>query len=828
MDHLLQDLRYTSRTLRKSPGFAAVAVLMLALGIGANTAIFSVVDGLLLRPLPYPEPDALVQIRHVNQRGGSILNFAYPNFVDLREQNRSLDAVGAYASVRISVTGGSEPTRVEGAYVTEGFFESLGVTPELGRAFAPNEVGASAAGVAVVGHGYWQDNLGGVGDLSEAVVRVGEAVYRVVGVMPQGFAFPGETRLWLPSGASLETENRTAHNYHVVGRLSGEVSLEQAQEDLSAIARRLKATYGDDTAMSDVAAVPLREELVGPTRTPLLILLGAAGFLLLITCANVANLLLARMAARQREISIRLALGASRGRVATQLLTESLVLSLAGGGLAVALALWGVPAMLALEPGGLPRLGEVGINWTVLLFALAASVLTACVLGVMPALSQATGDARGALAEGQLTQTGGVRSQHARRVLVVAQVALTLVLLAGAGLLGRSFLSLLTLDPGYRTGGGLVMDLWMPGGEGSVERAGRFHDELRARLQALPGVAEVGGVSSFPLSGGVSDGSFVILDGPADVAGLISFDQVMRQPELIERMRQMFNDPERTGQAEFRVASEGYFRAMGIPLRRGRFFDERDVPDATHVALISQSLAETRWPGEDPIGKWIEFGNMDGDLTPFMIVGVVGDVRDRALGAIPRPTFYGNARQRPTRTLEYSVVMRAADDATALIPSARAVVRELRADVPVEFRTVDEIVSSSVSDRRFVLLLLGFFAATALLLAVTGIYGVISYLAAQRTKEMGIRLALGAATGQVSRLLVGQGAALALIGVGIGLLAALGLTRLLGSLLYDVGAADPVTFGAAALLLGGVAVLASYLPARRVSRLDPMSTLRRE
>jgi predicted permease len=267
---------------------------------------------------------------------------------------------------------------------------------------------------------------------------------------------------------------------------------------------------------------------------------------------------------------------------------------------------------------------------------------------------------------------------------------------------------------------------------------------------------------------------------------------------------------------------------MGIPLRRGRSFDERDVPDATHVALISESLAETRWPGEDPIGKWIEFGNMDGDLTPFMIVGVVGDVRDRALGAIPRPTFYGNARQRPTRTLEYSVVMRAADDATALIPSARAVVRELRADVPVEFRTVDEIVSSSVSDRRFVLLLLGFFAATALLLAVTGIYGVISYLAAQRTKEMGIRLALGAATGQVSRLLVGQGAALALIGVGIGLLAALGLTRLLGSLLYDVGAADPVTFGAAALLLGGVAVLASYLPARRVSRLDPMSTLRRE
>jgi predicted permease len=828
MDHALQDLRYSLRTLRKSPGFTAVAVVMLALGIGANTAIFSVVDGVLLRPLPYPEPHELVQIRHVNEGGGSILNFAYPNFLDLREQNRSLDAMGAYASGTISVTGGAEPSRVEGAYVTEGFFESLGVTPELGRTLAPNEMGASAAGVAIVGHGFWQDNLGGVRDLSEAFVRVGEATYRVVGVMPRGFAFPGDTRLWLPSDASLATENRTAHNYHVVGRLSDDVALERAQEDLSAIARRLEAAYGDDTAMSDVAAVSLREELVGQTRTPLLILLGAAGFLLLITCANVANLLLARMAARQRELSIRLALGASRGRVATQFLTESLVLSLAGGGLAVVLALSGVPALLALEPGALPRLEAVGTNWTVLLFALAASVATACALGVMPALSPATGDARGALAEGQRTQTGGARSQRARSVLVVAQVALTLVLLTGAGLLGRSFVRLLTLDPGYRTEGGLVMDLWIPGGEGAVERAGRFHEELLARLRALPGVEEVGGVSSFPLGGGVSNGTFAILDGPADVAGLTSFEQIMRQPELLERVQQMLSDPARTGSAEFRVASEGYFRAMGIPLLRGRFFDERDEPSATHVALISQSLAETRWPAEDAIGKWIEFGNMDGDFTPFMVVGIVGDVRERALGGDPRPTFYGHARQRPTRTLEYHVVMRAEGDPSTLTVPAGAIVRELRSDVPVRFRTVEQIVSSSVSDRRFVLLLLGFFAATALLLAVTGIYGVISYLAAQRTKEMGIRLALGAATGQVSRLLVGQGALLALIGVGIGLLAALSLTRLLGSLLYDVGAADPVTFGAAALLLGGVAVLASYVPARRVSRLDPMSTLRRE
>ncbi len=824
MDTLAQDLRYAVRTLLKRPGFAAVAMLTLALGIGANTAIFSVVHAVLLRPLPYPEPDELVQVRQVDEAGTPQLNVSYPNYADLRDASRSFEAMGAYGSYTATVSAGTEAVRVDAATVTAGFFEALGVAPARGRGFLPDELGETSAPVVVVGDGFWRTHLGGERDLSDAAVRIGDDTYRVIGVMPPGFNFPVGAELWLPSSATMATQNRTAHNFRVIGRRSDDVTTAQARADLSGIARRLAVEHGDETWMKDATVVPLHDVLVGSTRPALLVLIGAAGFLLLIACANVVNLLLARMAARQRELAIRLALGATHRRLAAQVVTETLVLGLAGGALGLLLAVWGVSALLALEPG-LPRLDGVGINWTVLLFALGVSVLAALAVALVPAARVAGGDIRAALSDGQRTTTGGVSSHVVRRVLAVSQVALTLVLLVGAGLLARSFLNLLAVDPGYRTEEAVVMDLWLPYAEGALARTGLFHEELLERVRALPGVEEAGGVSAFPLTGGGANGTFWTLDSPDQLGGVRTFEEAMRVPGLPERIQQIMQDPARAGYAEYRLASAGYFRAMDIPLLRGRLFDEGDGPEAPHVAVISESLAESRWPGEDPIGRFVEYGNMDGDLRPFTIVGVVGDIRERGLDAEPRATFYGNARQRPRFTFTYHVAIAVPGDPGAIITAARAIVHELNPDAAMRFRTLEQVFAGSLADRRFTFLLLGVFGATALLLAVIGVYGVIAYLASLRTREIGIRLALGAPASSVLRMLLGQGAALALIGVAIGLAGALALTRLLGDLLYDVGTLDPVTFLAVATLLAAVGILASYIPARRAQRIDPMATL---
>lgn len=829
METLLRDLRHAIRGMQKSAGFTTVAVLTLALGIGATTAIFSVVDGVLLRSLPYPEAHEVAQIRHVNESGGSQLNVSFPNYVDLRDRNDSFEVMGAYASWPATVSGNGEATRVGRAEVTAGFFEVLGVEPLLGRRFLPDESGAAAADVAVVSHSYWRNRLGGDRDLSGEVLRLGDRAYQVVGVMPAGFSFPADVDVWLPSEATLANQNRSAHNFRVIGRLQDGVTLQQARANLSVIARRLKAQHGDDTWMADATAVELRQELVGSARPALLVLLGAAGFLLLIACANVVNLLLARMAARQRDLAVRVALGAGRGRLAVQFLTETLVLSLGGAALGVLLAFWGVPMLLALQEGYLPRADEVGVNGTVLAFALGVAVVTALGLGLVPSLRAGTEDLRASLADGQRTQGGGLSGQRMRRLLAISQVALTLVLLVGAALLAQSFVRLLAVDPGYRTEGpAIVMDLWQPPVEGQAAeaRVGRFHEELLDRIRAIPGVEEAGGISTFLLPGGGANGAFLILDSLEDLGGMRGIEQP--GPELFARLGEMMQDPERSGFAEFRIASDGYFRAMGIPLIRGRLFDERDAPGASHVAVISRSLAETRWPGEDPIGKLIEYGNMDGDLRPFTIVGIVGDVREGSLDAEPEPTFYGYSRQRPGNTFAFHVVMRGRASPGAMIASSRAIARELNPEAAVEFRTFEQVFSSALSERRFTLVLMAVFGATALLLAVLGIYGVISYLASQRVREIGVRMALGARAADVLRLFLGQGAALALAGVVCGLLAALGLTRLLAGLLYGVDAVDPATFAGVALLLTGVALLASYIPARRASRLDPTDTLRSE
>jgi putative ABC transport system permease protein len=819
MDTLLRELRHAARALWRARGFAGLTALTLALGIGATTAIFSVVHGVLLRALPYREPERIVHLWQVNAREQERFPQAQvsePNFEDWRTQTRSFRAM---ALVRrggpTTVTAVGEPVRAVVATVSGAFFDVMGVRPALGRAFAPEELRQGAAPTVVVSDGFWRRQLDADRGALGRTVLVGDAPLVVVGVMPPEFDYPAGAELWTPREVEAPNPYRTGHNWQVVARLADGVSADEAQRDLSAVSRRLKQQYGTETMMVDASVVPLREQLVGKVRPRLLILLGASAFLLLIACASVMNLLLARATERRRELALRLALGAGRVRVVRQFLVESLVLSLAGAALGVALAAAGVRLLLALEPGRLPRVGEVGLDAAVLGYALGISVLTALGLGLLTAVRGTRGDIRESLAQSQRSQAGAGGSDRTRASLVVAQVALSVVLLAGAGLLGRSFLRLVSVNPGYRTERAVVVDVALPRPDApdAGARLAARHDAMLGRLGEIPGVTNAGAVNQFPLGTGYSDGAFLILS---------SLDEKIAMEDFMRLMQ----DRERTGTADFRVASGGYFAAMGIPLVRGRLFDDRDGPGAPHVAVISEALARSRWPSQDPIGKIIQFGGMDGDLTPFTIVGVVGDVRERGLDADPRPMFYAHYRQRTRQIASMSYVLRGPADPGTVAAAARAAVRALAPDVPPRVRTIETVVAESIADRRFTLVLLGVFGAAALLLAMLGIYSVTSYLVAQRQAEIGVRLALGARREDVLRLVVGHGALLTGAGVVIGVVASVGLTRLLGGLLYGVGATDPVTFGAAVAALAGVALLASWLPARRAARLDPMRVLR--
>lgn len=815
MSFLWHDLRHALRLLRKTPGFSLVAILTLALGIGACTAIYTVVYGVLLRPLPYPDPDRVMQLWQVNPRGGQI-SFSDPNFEDLQEQNRTFAALAKYGSMTGSVmTDGTSAARISLAWLSRDALAILRVQPVVGRAFVPDEHREGAAPVAIVGYTFWRDQLKGDRDLAHHTVRFDQRTYTVVGVMPPAFRFPADAQLWVPAESLYgRLPSRTAHNWRVIARLRDGVTIDQARADLTTIAQRLRAQYRDDTSMVDAAVVPLHEQLVGRVRRLLLIVLGAVGFLLLVACANVVNLLLTRATTRQRELAVRAALGANRLRLLLPFLTESFVLTLVGCALGIGVAMVGVRALLALEPGNLPRLDDIAVSWPVLGFAIAISMVTAAALGLIAAARAMKADVYSRLKEGQRTMAGGASSARVRDVLVVAQLAVSLVLLIGAALMGRSFVRLMQQDLGFRTERLLTIELLSPFARDAESRVRltRFHDDLEARLRALPGVTDVGGVNTLPLTGGGADGTFIILD--------------RETPTTADEVRALFKNKERTGQAEFRVATPGYFRAMGIPLMRGRLFDDRDVPEAPHAALITESLAKSRWPDRDPIGLRIEYGNMDGDLTPYTIVGVVGDVRDYGAAARPRPTFYANARQRPRRTAQITMVVQATTDVTALIAPATDIVRALDPDVPPRFRTIEQVFATSLADRRFTLLLLSAFGGAALLLAVIGIYGVMSYVVSQRTQELGVRVALGARSGDIMRLVVGQGARLIVIGLALGLAGAVALTRLLATLLFEVTATDPLTYAGVAIVLAATAMAACQIPAWRATRVDPLTALR--
>lgn len=809
-----QDFRYALRSLLRAPAFTVASVLTLALGIGATTALFSVVNGVLLRSLPYPEPDRIVQLWQINA-SGSRTQISDPDFEDIAAQSRSFRAVAQFNGLSSSVSGEGGPSRLNLAFVSRGIFEVLGVQPILGRTFLPEEQQVGGVPAVLISHGYWQRHLGGGRDVLGKVLLIDQEPFTVVGVMPPGFDFPSRTDVWVPRELLPSHSNRTALNWQVVGRLEAGVTLAQARQDVSALARRLKAEYGDATWMEGLELVPLRDQLVAHVRPALLVLLGASAFLLLIGCANVVNLLLARITSRRRELAVRLALGAGRWRIARQFLAESAVLSLVGGGIGVLLAVWGVELLLVFEPGVLPRVDEIRVDLPVLGFAVGASTLTAGLLALIAAI-RATGDeVRGTLAEAQRTSSEGRSGQRVRGGLVACQVALTLVLLIGAGLLARSFVRLLSVDPGFRTTSVVTMDLVVSGAEADPVRLANFHEELSARLRAIPGVKAVGGVSALPLTGSGASGAFLIVEHEDEVRNFEDWDRISR-------------DETRTGYADFRVADAGYFAALGIPLIRGRLFDDRDGPGAPHVAVISESLAKRRWPDEDPIGKRIQYANMDSDFRVFTIVGIVGDVRDEGLDAEPYPTFYGNARQRIAATGRFTYVLHGEGDPAAIVASARRAVQEVDPEVPPVFRTIEQVITSTLADRTFSLFLLGVFGGVALVLAVTGVYGVIAFLVAQQTREIGIRVALGAQRGTVIGMIVGRGVRMAAAGLAAGLLVAFWLTRLIDGMLYGVGTRDPISFVAIALLLLGVTALASYIPARRAAGADPMLALRNE
>jgi putative ABC transport system permease protein len=820
MGPLWQDLKYAARGVSRSLGFSATVILTLALGIGATTAIFSVVYGVLLRPLPYPAPDRLVAIWEVNHRG-TFSRLADPNFDDFRDQNHTFEAMAKYADGIASVVGPAGPTRTGVAFVTHDFFKVLSVQPVVGRSFAPDDAHPGAAPVAIASYRYWKEYLASASDLSAFKLRIQDKIYSVAGVLPEQFEFPAKTDLWLPAELDPENTSRTSHNYSGVGRLGDGVSVAQANTDLSVIAQRIvqQSTEQNDYLLRSAAAVPLQASLTGRVRSPLYILLGAVGFLLLVACANVANFLLAQAASRWRELAIRNALGAGRARLVRQFITETLLLSALSCAVGILIAVGLLRALLALAPEDLPRLAEVTISWPVLVFTAAISFLAAISLGVLTAVRATSGAPGGTLVESGRGNAGNLRSQFAGRAIVVAQLAMTLALLTGAGLLGRSMLRVLSVDPGFRTENIVTMDLQLPEAGDLKPDAGlafraqesQFVSGLLERLHTIPGVQQMAAVNAVPMDGGLPDGMFLLVTEKENPKDFKEFEKLAQLPE-------------HRGTADYCAASPQYFQALGIPLIRGRIFDQHDAFDSPHSAIINDALARLRWPHQDPIGHTIQFGNMDGDVHLLTIVGVVGDTHEYGLEDLPRPTIYVNILQRPRS--DFSVVMHTEADPAQVFSAARAILHDAAPDVPPRFRTFGQIYSASLGSRRFNLTLVIVFALTALLLAVAGVYGVVAYGVAQRTREIGVRMALGARAADVLRMILREGLTTTLIGVAIGVVGSFLTARTIQSLLFGVTPTDPLTFVGVAAALIGVAGLACYIPARRATKVDPMEALR--
>lgn len=802
----LQDVRYGFRSLLKKPAFTLITVLTLALGIGANSAIFSVVNAVLLKPLPFAEPERLIYGEGLDlsdgSRGGAV---SPPDFLDFREQNQVFERLAAVQPLALTLTNdGAESERVASARVSAGFFETLGVSPlNGGRTFLSEEEQEGRNAVVIIGYGLWQRRYGADPRIVGKKITINGQSAAIIGVMPAGFEFPKDAQLWWPIPfRAPQTSVRRYHFLQVVGRLKPGITVEQAQTAINSIARGLEKQYPESNKNASMGLTPLTEWTVGEMRPTLLVLLVAVGFVLLIACANVANLSLARGAHRSREIAIRAALGASRARIVKQLLTESVVLSLLGGIIGLLLAMRGVSLLVALSPDNLPRVKEVTTDWRVLIFTLVVSLLTGILFGLAPALSTSKANLTETLKEGGRGSVGTVK-QRLRSLLVISEVALSLVLLIGAGLLIKSFLRLSQVDPGFKPTNVLTMQLFLtrtnyPKDEQRVV----FYNQLVERIKSLPGVQAAGTVSELPLSGQENDTFFTIEGKPAAAFGSESND------------------------ANVRFVSPDYFNALSIPLKRGRSFDNHDGLNTQRVAVVNERFVERYFPGEEAIGKHlvIDFG----EPLNAEIVGVVGSIRHSSLAQQnASPEMYLTSTQSPP--FGVNLVVRAAGDPAQLTSAIRSAVQSLDKDIPIyNVKTMEQRVSESASQPRFRTLLLGLFAALALALASIGIYGVISYSVTQRTHEIGLRVALGAQARDVLKLIITQGMKMALVGVALGLAGAFAVTRVMSSFLFGVSANDPSTFVGVSLLLTTVAFLACYIPARRATRVDPMVALRYE
>jgi len=801
VETLLQDLRYSCRLMLKKPGFTLVVVIALSLGIGANTAIFSVVNAVLLRPLPYRKPDRLVRVWEKDERSsqpGSDQSSVSPaNFIDWRNQSQTLAEMAAFGVGSVALAGRDEPEQVSASNASATLFPLLGVEPMLGRIFIPEEEQPGHNTVVLIGHSLWQRRFGSDANLVGQTLMLDNRTFTVVGIMPPGFEFPKDTELWTPLAFNAGQEaTRGAHFLEVIARIKPSVMLPQVRAEMDTIARQLQLQYPATNTGFGVTVIKLLDQEVGNIRPALFVLLGAVGFVLLIACANVANLLLARATTRQHEIAVRLALGANRLRIIRQLLTESVLLAVLGGSLGLLLSMWGTSALLKLGPSNIPRLNEVRLDARMLAFTLAISVLTGVIFGLVPAFQSSKPDVNEALKEGGRKSTGGIKQNRMRRLLIVSEIALAMVVLVGAGLMIKGFLRLLEVDSGLNPKNVLAMKVKLHSGY-DPQRTRAFYRQLIERIEAIPGVEVAGATTMLPLAGDNR---------------IYGFRKEGESPETLAE------------KANFRAVTTNYFHAIGISLVRGREFTETDTDGKPLALMINESMARRFWPDEDPLGKRVTIRN--GPL-PHEIVGVVKDVKHFGLDKTTEPEMYVPHAQFPAGAM--AVVVHTTTDPLRLVSAIQNQVPALDKNQPItSIKTMEQIIADSLSPQRFTMLLLSFFAGIALILVVVGIYGVMACTVSQRTREIGIRMSLGAQASDVFRMIMRQALVLTLIGIGLGLAAALAVTRVMSSLLYGVNANDATTFIGISLILVMVALAASYLPARNGAKVDPMVAMRHE
>jgi len=802
MDSIIKDIRYGFRSLLKRPGFTAIALVALALGIGANTAIFSLVNAVVLQPLPYPDPDRLVWAWGNVRSGTNRASVAPLDFVDFRNQNQTFEQFAAQSTVTLPVnlTGSGEPERLTGSFVTGNYFQAFGITPALGRGFSMENEKPGQDQVTVLSYALWQKRFGGDPGILNKTITLNGKAYEVIGVMSADVTFPQTAELWVPLNfdASPDMKQRFAHFLRPIGRLKQGVTLTQAQADTDRIAAQLEQQFPESNTGWNLRLVSLREQLLGGSRTMVFVLFGAVGLVLLIACANVANLLLVRAAARQKEIALRTALGASRFRIMRQMITESLLLAILGGALGALLAVWGVQVLVSLSENSIPATAKVSIDATVLGFTLLISLVTGILFGLAPAFRTMRVNLNDSLKDGIRGGGESALRNRTRSLLVVFESAVAVMLLIGAGLLVRSLIALQQVDPGFDANNVMTMRVEIPMAKyDTPEKAANFFEQLERRVANLPGVEAAGFVTELPLSNQPNDMPFLV-EGRPPVA------------------------PNQAFGADWRRINTHYFDAMRIPLLRGRNFTEQEIRQSAKALVVSKGLVDTVFPNEEALGKRLITGIRS---EPYEIIGIVGDIYHNSLQGQPVPTMYFPTRQ----TGRENLVIRTTGDPLNIVGSVRKEVKALDPDQPIAaIRPMTEWVNSSVATPRYRTTLLALFAALAMVLAATGIYGVMSYSVAQRTHEIGVRMALGARRLDVLKLVVRQGMLLAVIGVVLGLAGAFALTRVMATLLFGVTAKDPLTFAVVAALLIAVAFLACFVPARRATKVDPLTALRYE